>query len=242
MLRTRSKYERQTKMKKICAVIIAVVMMQILAVLAFANGSFVSSPSANEAPGFTQITPGDDGCTVTVNICAYGDRGELEDKMLAALMADAYEKISGSGDLGILGEEVEKLADRLGLESEALVASDLFAIYYEDGEEHGSHGSVKVAIEPTFLENFAGLLRYNGATWELVDCKIDGDVLVFDFEDDAVYTVLLHDGTASEGNALAVVISIIAGIFVLFIIFLLILFFIKRKKDEEEEEAEDTAV
>ena len=230
-------------MKKICAVVIAIIMMQILSVLAFANGSFVASPSASDAPGFTQITPGGDGCSVTVNICGYGDRGELDDKMLAALMTDAYEKISSSDDLGSLGAEVEKLADSLRVESEVLVASELFALYHDGCDGHDTHSSVKVALEPTLLENFAGLLRYNGVEWELVECELDGDVLVFDFEEDAVYTILLHDGTATEGNALASIIFIISGIFVILIIFLLIIFFIKRKKDEEEEEAaEDTAI
>ena len=243
MLRTRSKYERQTKMKKICAVIIAVVMMQLLAVLAFANGAFVSSPSATDAPGFTQLSPGSDDCAVTVDICAYGDRSELENKMLAAMMTDAYEKIADSEDLGALGEEIKKLADRLNVNSDVLVASELFALYSTDCDGHGSHGNVKIALEPTLLDNFAGLLKYNGVEWELVECEIDGEVLLFDFNEDAVYTVLLHDGTASEENALATVILVIAGLFVILIIFLLIIFFIKKKKDDEDDEvSEDSEV
>ena len=232
-------------MKKICAVVIAVVVMQMLSVFAFASGAFVSSPSATDAPGFTQLTPGDDGCAVIVDICAYGDRSELEDKLLEAMMTDAYEKIAESDDLGALGKEVEKLAGRLNVDTDVLAASELFALYYTDCDDHNTHSRVKVAVEPTLLENFAGLLKYNGAGWELVDCEVDDEVLVFDFDGDAVYTVILHDGTASSENPLANVILIIAGIFVLLIIFLLIIFFIKRKKDEEEEEeetAEDTAV
>ncbi|MBR2965733.1 MAG: hypothetical protein IKC34_04200 [Clostridia bacterium] len=229
-------------MKKICAVIIAVVMMQLLALSAFAGGAFVSSPSASDAPGFTQLPSESEDCTVKVTICAYGDRADLENKLLAAMMTDAYEKIADSEDLSALGEDVEKLASKLNVNSEILVASELFALYSTDCDGHAAHGDVRIAIEPTLLDNFAGLLKYNGVGWELVECEIDGEVLLFAFDEEAVYTVLLHDGTASEENALATVVSVIAGLFVIVIIILLIVFFIKKKKDGEDEVSEDSAL
>ena len=223
-------------MKKISAVVIAVIVMQLLSVFAFADSSFVSSPSGVSAPVLTQISKETESCTAEVKVYAYGERSKIEDKVFAAMMTDAYEKIAGSEDLADLGEDVAKLADKINVESEVLVASELFALIAESCDGHEPHGSIKVAVEPTIVENFAGLLKYNGVEWEIVECKKDNGALVFDFEEDAVYSILLHDGTASSTSSLAVTISIISGGVVALVVVLLVVFFIKKKKDETEAE------
>lgn len=226
-------------MKKVCAVAIAVVVIQLLSVFAFANSSFVSSPSGVSAPKVTQISKETESCTAVFKVCAYGERSELEDKLFAAMMTDAYEKIANSEDLGELGEDVEKLAASLNIDSDVFVASELFALFVNGCDVHGEHGAVKLAVEPTVVENFAGLIKYNGVEWEVVECKLDKGAIVFDFEEDAAYSILLHDGTATSGNALVTTISLIAGAVVVVVIALLIVC-IKKKfgKDTTEDATE----
>lgn len=180
-------------MKKICALIVAVLLLQLTAVFAFAGGGFTSSPSLVKAPVLVDSENRGDSCSASVSVYSYGERDKL-DRLFAAIMKDAYSAVVGNENLGDVSPEVESLAEHYGVESEVLVASELFAVVISDCDEHLTH-NFYVEVEPTVTENFAGLLSYNGVEWELVETELKDGVLKFAVEEDAAYTILLHDGT-----------------------------------------------
>lgn len=185
------------EMKKICALIVAVLLLQLTAVFAFAGGGFTSSPELAPAPGLEGEVEKHENCVADIKIYAYGDRNQLK-KSFATIMEDAYNKISGTADLGEIGESVGELADELKVDSSVLVASELFAVVSEGCYGHKSHGTVGIEIKPIITENFAGLLAYDGNEWSIVESEVKDGVILFDHAGDAVYTILLHDGTAKE--------------------------------------------
>ena len=183
-------------MKKICALIAAVLALQLVSVFALAGGGFTSSPSLEKAPTLIESENRDESCSAVVSVHSYGERDKL-DNLFAAIMKDAYDRVVGSEDLGSISPDVKALAEAYGVESKALVASELFAVvicgceYYEEHEEHNFY----IGIQPTVVENFAGLLSYNGVEWKLVETELKDGVLKFELDEDAAYTILLHDGT-----------------------------------------------
>jgi hypothetical protein len=187
--------------------------MQLISVFALAQGSsFVSSPALSPAPELVEEIKASDECTAEMKVYGYGERNKL-DKLFAAMMADAYDRVSGADDLGEIDEDVKALAEAYGVESGVLVASELFAVVSEGCDGHDPH-TVTVRIKPTVVENFAGLLRYNGKDWEIVETKLEDGVITFEAAEDAAYTVLLHDGTGkvSSGSGLWIAIGSVAAV------------------------------
>ena len=188
-------------MKKICAIVLAVLLMQLVSIFALAAGSsFVSSPALSPAPELVEQIKDSEGCTAEMKVYGYGERNKL-DKLFAAIMADAYDRVADAEDLGEIDADVKALAEAYGVESSVFVASELFAVVSEGCDAHEPH-SVTVRIKPTVIENFAGLLRYNGTDWEVVETELDDGVLKFSVDEDAAYTIILHDGTGKAPSNL----------------------------------------
>ena len=180
-------------MKKICALIVALLLLQLVSVFALAGGGFTSSPSLEKAPVLVESENIGESCSASISAYSYGERNNF-DNLFAAIMMDAYDRVVGSEDLGSISPEVKALAEAYGVESNVLVASELFAVVINECEEHSDH-SFCVSVEPTVVENFAGLLSYNGVEWKLVETELKNGVLEFVVDEDAAYTILLHDGT-----------------------------------------------
>ena len=99
-------------MKKIYALAIALLLFFTMSVCVVAESSFVSSPELAPAPGLEGEVEKHENCVADIKIYAYGDRNQLK-KSFATIMEDAYNKISGTADLGEIGESVGELADEL---------------------------------------------------------------------------------------------------------------------------------
>ena len=226
-------------MKKIMILLMALVMTLCLATSAFAAGAFIESPSSVSAPVLVEYEAKDPSCGALLFLCSYANRAILADDELAALEA-AYASIAGASDLGTLGNDVSDLAKTLSITSSQLAVSDLFSLTMSGCENHAEHGAIAATIQPRVLDNFAGLMYFDGEKWHLVeDCQVsaDGTKLIFDATDMGPYAILAHDGTAvlpgSGFNVLwivAIAVAVAAGGF------FFIIFFKKKKKDEEEEE------
>ena len=207
-----------------------IVLAQLLAIFSFAagDGAFVSSPTGSAAPELVDVVVAE-GCNSEIKITAYRDRSEL-DPDFAAVMESAYNTLLGTEDLGAIGTAVTDAATKYGVESGELLASELFAVYSVNCESHEGHVA-KVTIKPAVVDNFVGLLRYDGSEWSIVEAELNDGKLTFDFTTDAVYSVLLTE--VDEGPSKVEIVrnaitgAMIGGVGLFFLIFLLM----KKQKE-----------
>ena len=205
-------------MKKLLAILFTAALLLSFAFSASAaNGSFVSSPSNNQAPVLVSGKHTDADCKAEIEITAYADRALLGAAEKANLEA-AYASIASAEDLGALSESIDKLADKLNVDSETLMVCDLFDVSY-DCDPHEQHdGEFKITIKPTVTENFAALIHYSGEKWEIVNSKLADGEISFSVEDLSPFAIVVHDGTASEDESyvwliiLIIVLVIAAGV------------------------------
>ena len=229
-------------MKKLFAIALVTLTILLMVVpVAAEPGSFVSSPSGKAAPELVEVTCASEDCTAMLSICAYSDRDTLDAAAQAQLEA-AYASITGTTDLGTLNEGIKALAEQIQITSDKLAVSDLFDISYTNCDSHDEHGEFTITLNPSMLENYACLLRYNGSSWELVEfseVSEDGEHLTFVTADLSPFAIVVHDGTAviptdeSGAGKVAVIVGASvggtaltgSGIFVL-------LYYLRRKKRE----------
>lgn len=155
-------------MKKFAALIMTLVMVLSLGLTASAG--FVSSPSNNLAPEILDYEPETDDCNANLKVTPYSDRDELSDAEREAL-EKAYKQIAGQENDEKFKEALKKLAEEKGLKEGDLSVSDLFNVGYDDCEEHvkDGHKGFKVTVKADTVENFAGLLYFDGENWKSVE-------------------------------------------------------------------------
>lgn len=191
-------------MKKILAIALFAVMFCCTALTAAAaNGSFVASPSGQQAPVLVSGDHTDENCPAEIKIVSYADRDTLGEAGKAKIEA-AYSSIASTADLGALSDSIVELADDLSIESDVFMISELFDVSYGNCDEHEPHdGKFVITIKPTVTENFAALLHYNGSAWEIVeDCELDNGELTFETETLSPFAIMVHDGTAEDNSNL----------------------------------------
>ena len=151
----------KSKMKKVLAICLMIVMVVSMSVTSFAApGGFVSSPSGNPAPTVVDFDPSNDNCTGWLVITPYGDREDLSD-VLRSLLEKAYNDIVNSDDLTKLNAELAKIAADKNIEGKNLAVSDLFDIHVTGCDFHDGHFGFDITLDADKLSSFVGLLHMN---------------------------------------------------------------------------------
>lgn len=154
-------------MKKFAAIFMTLVMVLSLALTA--SAAFVSSPSNNLAPIVEDFEPETEDCDAVLKITPYSERYSLTEEE-NKILEDAYSRISGKKDDEKLTEALRKLAEEKGVKVGDLSVSDLFNIGYEDCDVHeeDGHKGFKVTLKADTIDNFAGILYFDGENWKNV--------------------------------------------------------------------------
>lgn len=193
-----------SKMKKVLAICLMMVMVVSMSATAFAapNG-FVSSPSGNAAPTVVGFDPSDDDCTANLVITPYGDKHELPDA-LRTLFEKAYNDIVNTKNLTTLNEALAKLAASKNIDGTKLAVSDLFDIHVTGCAYHEGHADFDVTLDADTLSHFVALLHMNQkGEWELVtDAEVvnNGEHLKFSVDAFSPFAVVV-DTTTGSGDA-----------------------------------------
>ncbi len=224
-------------MKKVLIVVFAVIMVVSAGVMAFAQGGFVSSPSANPAPVIIEVVYGEDSCEPRIVVTPYSERDTLDEEREED-MNEAYAEIAASEDLTDLCEALEIVAAEKGIPVENLAVSDLFDVTaYHTGYDHEYCGSIRVTLASETINNFVALLhRDKQGSWEVVPEVIvyaDENAIEFlarDFSPFAVVVDVSGDDLPNTGEAL--LIPAIA-MFVSAVSLVVVLLNIKKSKKQE---------
>lgn len=189
-------------MKKVFSICLALVMVFALSItVCAAPGSFVSSPSGNDAPIIVDFENESDDCVAELDIISYGDRNSLSDADKKEL-EDAYNEIKGSTDLTNMFSGLNAVVDDLNILPTDLAVSDLFHIDYTDCIEHDEHGAFKIKLSADTLKGFAGLLQYINGEWKLVEGATveDGEYLIFTADELSTFAIVV-DSTKSDATS-----------------------------------------
>lgn len=206
-------------MKKVFAICLALVMVFALSVtVCAAPGSFVNSPSGNDAPIIVDFENESDDCTANLDITSYGDRNELSDADKKE-MEDAYNQIKTSTDLTDMFSGLNAIVNELNILPSDLAVSDLFHIDYTDCVEHDEHGAFKIKLSADTLKGFAGLIQYLNGEWKLIEnAKVeDGQYLIFNADELSTFAIVV-DSTKSAttspvtGDPTLAVMAVVFGV------------------------------
>lgn len=185
-------------MKKVLALVLALVMLVASSVCAFAvSNNFVQSPTGQRVP--TLIIGGntDEDCFAWLEITGWTDRHTMPDETRGDF-EDAYNQIVGAADLSDLCADLEAIAAAMGIPTSALAVSDLFDITWYGCDDHRDHnGRFEVQIQPELLDGFVSLLHYHNGVWEVVsDATVigDGKILSFSVEDLSPFAIIVNKG------------------------------------------------
>ena len=186
-------------MKKVLALVLALVMLVASSVCAFAvSNNFVSSPTGQRVP--TLIVGGNtaEDCFAWLEITGWADRHTMNEETREKFEA-AYDEIIASDDLTELCEGLGTAADALGIPHNALGVSDLFDISWYGCDDHRNHNGVfEIQIQPELLEDFVALLHYHNGEWVLIsNAEVigDGDILSFSVSDLSPFAIIVNKGT-----------------------------------------------
>lgn len=186
-------------MKKVFSICLALVMVFALSVTVFAApGSFVNSPSHNDAPVIEDFENEDPNCTADLDVIPFGDRNSLSDAEKKE-MEDAYNQIKNSTDLTDMFSGLNSIVQDLNILPSDLAVSDLFHINYKDCVEHDDHGAFKIKLSADTLKGFAGLIQYLNGEWVLVEgAKVEDDrYLIFRADELSTFAIVV-DSTKAE--------------------------------------------
>lgn len=190
-------------MKKVFAMILAVVMVLTLSVsVCAAPGKFVQSPSHNSAPHLISVVKGSEDCTAELIITPYNERNKLPTE-LKTLIEKAYSEIASSDDLTKLNADLAALAATQKIAGVNLKVSDLFDIRYEGCTNHDETHSFTIVLGADTLRRFVGLLHMNlNGEWELIDnAKVinNGEALSFTVSDFSPFAIVVD--TSESGDS-----------------------------------------
>ena len=168
--------------KKIATVLVLSVLALSMTFSSFAanSGSFVQSPSANQAPELVFGGSEEHDCDEPLKIVPYLDRDALEEEA-KEILEKAYEQIKKAKNLVTICPDLKAIAEKLDVPTTNLAVSDLFDISDVHG---GVDAKFDIVLKAETLENFVGLLHYKNNEWVLVDNakveEVDGELhLIF---------------------------------------------------------------
>lgn len=172
-------------MKKLIVVALVLAMAFAVPTAALAD-VFISSPGTHDAPTLVdaKFTPADwDG---EIIVTPFSKRDTLPEEELEKLM-DAYDEIKAADAAVDLHEELEEIADDLGVAGDKLAVSTLFNVHAtKEGLE-----AATLTLSSDKFENLVALLHYNGEEWEIVDTTVDGTNVTFTTEDFSPYAAVV---------------------------------------------------
>lgn len=189
-------------MKKALSVVLALVMCLAFSLsVAAAPGSFVSSPSGNQAPQLIEGKNESEDCEAGIVITPYSERDTLSEEK-RELMENVYDMIVEAADVGDLNGAIETLAKNKGISVESLAISDLFDISYYGCDDHDDHGYFRIKFKAETLKNFVALLHYNNNKWEIVEGTTVEDEVYLSFKADefSPFAIVVNTGTDAGEN------------------------------------------
>ena len=224
-------------MKKLLAIVLALMMVASMSVNAFAAAGFTKSPSKNMAPIFVDFSPKDEDCTSALVITGYADRNNLPQDLLDQIN-NAYQSIVDSGDLSKLLLQLEAYVEQNNIDGKNLAVSDLFNLHTEGCDNHENHKEFNVTLDADTLKNFVGLMYMDAeGNWHWVaDAKVvnDGEHLQFTGMGSGAYAIVVdttEDVTAGTGDTSTIIIC--AAVMAVAAVALVIVL-IKGKKQKAE--------
>lgn len=180
-------------MKKLVALCLTLVLALSLSVSAFAaNGAFISSPSANKAPELVDTDP-------EIKVTPYADRDDLVD-LDTEEMEEAYRQIANVIENNAFSQALKELAKEQGKASSELSVSDLFHVNVEDATPD-EQGGYTITIKLEDLENFIGLMQFNGTEWknvEIISIDKENGTVTFRVTESGPIAVIVDNGTGSS--------------------------------------------
>lgn len=185
-------------MKKVFSICLALVMVFALSVtVCAAPGSFVNSPSSNDAPVIVEFENEDHDCVADLDVTSYADRNDLSE-VDKKEMEDAYDLIKNSTDLTEMFSGLNAVVEELNILPTDLAVSDLFHIDYLNCVEHTEHGAFKIKLSADTLKGFAGLIQYVNGEWKMIDNAVveDDQYLIFTAEELSTFAIVV-DSTKS---------------------------------------------
>ena len=195
-----------TTMRKILTIIALSLLVFSMTISAFAAdngvGSFVQSPSANQAPTLIEGGSEDHECDEPLSIVSYADRAKLSEELRKDIEA-VYSDIVGTKNIITLCPALKDVAAELGIPGANLDVSDIFDI----SDHHGKlEGKFDIVLKAETLENFVGLLHYVDGKYELVEnAKIeerDGELhLVFSTNGLSPFAIVVDSGESAPAPA-----------------------------------------
>ncbi|MBQ4569521.1 MAG: hypothetical protein IJA62_05665 [Ruminococcus sp.] len=186
-------------MKKVFAICLALMMVLSLSVNVMAAPNFVESPTGNRAPIIVDCENEDEDCTASIVVTPFGDRDTLSDEHKQELQ-DAYDQIVNSDKLTDMFSGIEDLLLPGMLETD-LSISDLFHIYYDNCENHPTHGKFDITLSTDTLQGFVGLIQFVDGEWQIVtDAKVEGNHLSFTSDKLSAYAIVV-DRTKAESTS-----------------------------------------
>lgn len=183
-------------MKKVLAIILALVMVVAAGVSAFAATNFYESPTGRPAPELILGENTSEDCFAWLEITGYSDRHTIPDATREA-MEDAYAQITSAADLTKLCADLGTVADALNIPYSSLAVSDLFDITWYGCDDHRTHGGFEIQLKPEVLENFVALLHYKDGNWEMVsNAEVigNGDILSFSVDSLSPFAIIVDSG------------------------------------------------
>ena len=206
-----------TTMKKILTVFALLVLTLSMTFSAFAAdgvGSFVQSPSANQAPTLVVGGSEDHDCDDPLSIVPYADRDKLSEDLKKSLEA-VYEDVISTKNIITLCPALKELAKNLGIPGTNLEVSDLFDISDSCGDVEGKFD---IVLKAETLENFVALLHYVDGEYQLVDNAVveekDGELhLIFSTDGLSPFAIVVDSGEVApveDNGVLIAVLTVIA--------------------------------
>lgn len=223
-------------MKKILAVVLALVVVASAAFIAFAQGGFVSSPSGNPAPVIVEVVYEDGSCNPRIVVTPYSEREELDEKREQDIN-DAYDEIAANEDLTNLCEALAAVAAAKGVPVSDLAVSDLFDVTAYHNGDHDYCGTIRITLSAETIKNFVALLHRNPKSgWEVVpDVIVNAaentiEFSAVDFSPFAIVVDTSAENLPNTGEALYIP---AIAMFVSAIALVVVLINIKKNKQQE---------
>ena len=191
-------------MKKFLSIMLSILMLATTQITALAADNFVGSPTANNNPTLIEGTSVD-GDDYKVVINSFAERDQLN-KNQKIDFENAYNSIKNANNLIELNSELKDVADSKDINVENLSISDIFNVSYQDNDGNviDNNGSFKIKVKAATLNNFVGLMHYDGQTWTMVKgAKVSADgYLEFTTDYQGTFAVVVNTaGTNTQSPA-----------------------------------------
>lgn len=186
-------------MKKVLALCLTLLMVITLTLPAMAaQGAFVSSPSATDAPTLDSATADSEDCEAEVTITSFADRANLDEASRQEL-EEAYNQIVNSDAQTAFLTTLTELATALNMQVSGLSISHLFDIDTTNCATHDGHGGFTITLKIDNAENLLGVLHMGHSTkWEVCDSVVvdkEAGTVTFHATDFSPFALVVDNGT-----------------------------------------------